>query len=214
VSRLVPAPDEQALTLFVRSADKGILVIPPPDESGDRCIPVFSERWRAVDYALTLLSTERELRLATMSAEDFVLALRDFETKGSFTFTIDRCPRCAGFATFATRMADSPDYFLRMMVVQKAEEMARRHLYYTYALAKARGSEFLPARDVALETVSHVTMADPNTHLLLGQIGVAMGDDTLVREAHTFLRFFQSDAWDQKLDAVERAGRPDFAGPE
>jgi hypothetical protein len=48
----------------------------------------------------------------------------------------------------------------------------------------------------------------------LGQLGIATGDDELVREAHEYLRFFGSGAWDRKLEAVELNGRADFAGPE
>jgi hypothetical protein len=70
------------------------------------------------------------------------------------------------------------------------------------------------ARDVLLESVGHVTMSDPDTHLLLGQLGVAMNDDELVREAHEYLRFFGSGAWDRKLEQVEMQGRADFEGPE
>ena len=213
-SRLLPTVDDQILNIFVRGADSIALVIPSPDESASRCIPVFTERWRAMDYVLTLHPRERDLRVAVMSAAEFVATLRDLEKNGSFTFAIDRCPRCDGFLTYETSMADTPGHFIRMMVVQKAAEMAQRHLYWTYALTKAHGAQFEVARDVALEIVAHVTMADPNTHLLLGQVGIALGDDQLVREAHTFLRFFQNDAMDKKLELDEEAGKPQFAESE
>jgi hypothetical protein len=101
-----------------------------------------------------------------------------------------------------------------MIGVHKASEMARRHLYYQYALQKARMGHHVSARDVLLESVGHVTMSDPDTHLLLGQLGIAMNDAELVHEAHEYLRFFGSGAWDRKLEQVELSGKADFQGPD
>jgi len=213
-SRMLPKPDAQVLTIFLQGTSSNVLTISAPDAPDDRCIPVFTERWRAVDYTLSLLRDERDLRFAVMSPEGFVTALRDFEKLGSFVFTIDPCPRCERFVAYPSSMADTPDYLIRMMVVHKATELARRHLYLNYAVAKARTGQHTAARDVALETVSHVTMSDPDTHLLLGRLGIVLGDRELTREAREFLRFFKSDAWERKLDLDEHAGRPDFATTE
>jgi hypothetical protein len=129
-------------------------------------------------------------------------------------FAIDCCPRCDELALYETSLADEPDYLIRMIAVHKSNELARRHLYYHYALKKATMGHHAMAREVLLETVGHVTMADPDTHLLLGQLGVALNDPELVREAHEHLRFFGSGAWDRKLEAVEFSGKPDFQGPD
>ena len=213
-SSVLPRPDAQVLTIFVRGEDSSVLTLRAPDAPENGCVPLFTERWRAVDYALTLLTGERDLRFAVMSPESFVVALRDFEKTAPSLFTIDRCPRCDTFVTYRSTMADTADYLIRMMMVHKATELARCHLYLNYAMVKARAGQFDAARDVALETVGHVTMSDPDTHLLLGQLGIVMGDRDLVREAHAFLRFFKSNAWDRKLDLDEDTGRPEFAGPE
>jgi hypothetical protein len=212
-SSLLPKPDAPALTIFVIGGSN-LLTIPVPDDNDVACIPLFSERWRAVDYARTRFADRDDVSFAIMSAQGFVSTLRDVEKAGHFVFTIDCCPRCAEFIRYDTTLADEADYLIRMIAVHKATELARRHLYYQYALAKVRVGHLAMAREVLLETVGHVTMADPDTHLLLGQIGVAMNDDELVSEAHEHLRFFGSGAWDRKLEAVELTGRADFMGPE
>lgn len=212
-SSVLPAPDAPALATFV-SGGANLVTIPVPGDEGVMCIPLFSERWRVVDYARTHFADRGDVSFAVMSAAGFVSTLRDVEKAGKLAFTIDCCPRCEDFIRYETILADEPGYLIRMIGVHKATELARRHLYYHYALAKARLGQHELARDVLLESVGHVTMADPDTHLLLGQLGVAMGDDELVREAHEYLRFFGSGAWDRKLETVEYFGRPDFKGPE
>ncbi|HEX6790355.1 MAG TPA: hypothetical protein VF247_03515 [Candidatus Krumholzibacteria bacterium] len=212
-SSLLPKPDAPALIIFV-TGGSNLLTIPVRDDDGPGCIPLFSERWRAVDYARTRFGNRDDVAFAVMSAAGFVSTLRDVEKVGRFAFTIDCCPRCNDFIHYETGLADEPDYLVRMIGVHKASELARRHLYYHYALAKAKMGHHVAARDVLLESVGHVTMSDPDTHLLLGQLGVAMRDEELVREAHEYLRFFGSGAWDRKLEAVELVGRADFLGPE
>jgi hypothetical protein len=212
-SELLPAADAPALTIFV-TGGANLLTLPIPDDETLTCIPLFSERWRAVDYARTRFGDRSDVSFAVMSAGGFVSTLRDVEKVGQFAFTIDCCPRCDDFIHYESGLADDPDYLIRMIGVHKATELARRHLYYHYALKKAMMGHHAMAREVLLESVGHVTMADPDTHLLLGQLGLALGDDELVREAHEYLRFFGSGAWDRKLEAVEYAGKPDFQGPE
>ncbi|HET6350218.1 MAG TPA: hypothetical protein VFH88_14160 [Candidatus Krumholzibacteria bacterium] len=210
-SKLLPGPDASALTIFVTD---GTNLVANPLGEDKQCIHLFSERWRAVDYARTRLVGVANLSYAVLSANGFVSLLRDVEKTGLLAFTIDCCPRCDSFTPYDSTLADEGKYLVDMISVHKATELARRHLYYHYALAKVRIGHHVMARDVLLESVGHVTMADPDTHLLLGQIGVAMKDEELVREAHEYLKFFGSGAWDRKLDAIEMSGRPDFQGPE
>jgi len=210
-SSLLPKPDAPTLTVFV-TGGSNLVAEPLGDDA--MCVHVFSERWRAVDYARTKLANEPGLSFAVMSANGFVDMLRDCEKSGSVSFTIDCCPRCNNFTPYESALADDGAYLVQMIGVQKSTEMARRHLYYHYALQKARMGHHVAARDVLLESVGHVTMSDPDTHLLLGQIGLALSDDELVREAHEYLRFFGSGAWDRKLEQVELSGRADFEGPE
>lgn len=212
-SSLLPKADAPVLTIFV-SGGSNLITIPVPGDPDLSCIPLFSERWRAVDYARTLMADQSDVSFAVLSADGFVSMLRDVEKVGRFVFTIDRCPRCENFTPYESSLADEGEYLVGMIGVQRANELARRHLYYHYALNKVRMGHHVIAREVLLESVGHVTMSDPDTHLLLGQIGVATGDDELVREAHEYLRFFGSSTWDRKLEAVEYAGKADFLGPD
>jgi hypothetical protein len=210
-SALLPKADAPALTIFL--SDGSNLVINPLDNDV-QCVHVFSERWRAVDYARTRLANQPGLSFAVLSPDGFVDLLRDCEKMGKFAFTIDCCPRCEAFTPYDSTLADDGAYLVRMIGVHKSTEMARRHLYYHFALQKARMGHHVAARDVLLECVGHVTMSDPDTHLLLGQLGLALNDPELVSEAHEYLRFFGSGAWDRKLEQVEMTGKADFEGPE
>jgi hypothetical protein len=210
-SSLLPKADAPVLTIFV--IDGSNLVTNALDDE-TQCVHVFSERWRAVDYARTRLANQPGLAFAVLSPDGLVELLRDCEKSGKFAFTIDCCPRCENFTPYDSTLADAGAYLVQMIGVHKATEMARRHLYYHYALQKARMGHHVAARDVLLESVGHVTMSDPDTHLLLGQLGVAMNDAELASEAHEYLRFFGSGAWDRKLEQVELSGRADFEGPE
>ena len=86
----------------------------------------------------------------------------------------------------------------------------RTELYLAYALDAARASRLEEARDVALSAVGHVSLEDRRLRLLLGQLAVALGDRTLLREAKAFLRFLNLSAWERMLEEVEQAGSPDF----
>jgi hypothetical protein len=83
-------------------------------------------------------------------------------------------------------------------------------LYFAYALQLARAGHLETARDVALETVGHVSLEDPRPHLLLGELGVALGERTLIDEAQEFLRFLKQNAWERNLAEIVRTGRPTF----
>ena len=98
--------------------------------------------------------------------------------------------------------------------IGKAIELGWAELYLAYALESVRSGRLEAARDVALETVGHVTMEDPRLHLLLGRIAVGLEDRVLLREAREFLRFFRLSTWERKLDEIERSGSADFTGPE
>ena len=88
--------------------------------------------------------------------------------------------------------------------------MARADLYLKFALEAARDGELETARDIALQTVGHVTLEDGRSHFLLGQIAVALRDRRLLREAQAFLQFLDFKLWARKLDRVVESGRPDF----
>jgi hypothetical protein len=97
--------------------------------------------------------------------------------------------------------------------IHKATEIARANLYFSHALESARAGRLEIARDVALETVGHVSLEDPSPHWLLGQLAVILRDQRLLREAKAFLRFLKLDHWERRLDQVVVSGSPDFEDP-
>jgi hypothetical protein len=107
----------------------------------------------------------------------------------------------------------TPGDVITIWAIQKAAEILRAELYLAYASGLARRGRLDAARDVALETVGHVTMANPRVHFLLGQLAVGLDDRPLLREAATFLRAFGFQPWVDKLGRVVRSGSPDFAEP-
>src|SRR5262249_53789590 len=132
----------------------------------------------------------------------FARMLRDIPgTLGVGAFTVDRCPRC----NLCTSIGIPPNFaasdVLPIWLIFKSGELARAHAYFAFALQSARENRLDVARDVALETAGHVTMEDPRVHLLLGRIGIATNDKTLLREAKSFLAFLKDDARLAKLDA-------------
>ena len=111
----------------------------------------------------------------------------------------------SGFATAifgvtGVRSIKNAGDLLILCTIHKASEMARLELYFGWALRSARAGQLEAAREVALETVGHVTLEDPRPHALLGELAVALRDTTLLKEAQTFLRFLMPDRVTAPLD--------------
>jgi hypothetical protein len=118
------------------------------------------------------------------------------------------------FTTTESASVTTADRAVALWALAKASELARLDLYVEYARLSAQEGELEVARDVALETVGHVSLEDPRPHLLLGQIAVALGDGRLLGEARAFLRYFEHEPWERRLDQAVRSGGSDFEGPE
>jgi len=148
------------------------------------------------------------------SSLDLLRLLHDVSAAGIEFAALDRCPRCATFMCTHIDSLKAPGDLLTLRAVVKATELARLDLYMSYALAKARTGLFPIARQVAFETVAHVSPADPRPHLLLGQLALVFGDDRLLAEAKAFLLLMKFDAWARTLEQDEKSGSLDFAQPE
>jgi hypothetical protein len=140
--------------------------------------------------------------------------LRDFEDSGVESVALGRCPRCAILSIIGSRSIKDPNDAVVIWAITKASELARTELYLTYALASARAGHLELARDVGLEAVGHTAMEDPRLHLLLGQVGIGLGDGILLKEAKAFLDYFKKEAWRRCLDQNEESGVTDYAGPK
>src|SRR5262249_22149693 len=92
--------------------------------------------------------------------------------------------------------------------------MATKSAYVSYALRKAQSGLFQIARQVAFETVVHVSPEDPRPHLLLGQLAAISGDRSTFDEAKAFLRFLKCVAWERKLEQDAQSGSLAFEQPE
>lgn len=207
-----PPDDEPLLIAFMDEKRTGFLTVNGPDD-GQRCVPVFSASWRAADYRRVLFSSRPAILECPLTPEGFIKILRDLNGIGVSTFAIDRCPRCTIFPAFGGSSMRTPGDVIRVWAIHKAAEILRAELYLAYASELARRGRLDAARDVALETVGHVTMENPRAHFLLGQLAVGLDDRPLLREAATCLRAFGFEQWMDKLGRVVRSGSPDFAEP-
>ncbi len=204
-----PRPSDPLFVALLTVEEEGVLTIALP-EDGARCLPVFSSPLRAADYVRTALISGPSVQYLFSSPSEFVGMLRDLRGMGIEQFTIDRCPRCDTFTTIDSASVATADDAIACWSVWKATEIARIDLYLAHARTSARSGELEAARDVALETVSHVSIEDPRAHLLLGQIAVALRDRKLLREAKACLRFLDLESWERQLDDAIQSGSPDF----
>jgi hypothetical protein len=202
--------NESPLFIELLSKDEGVLTISLPDNRG-QCLPIFSTPGRAADYVRTLLTAGPPVQYLSTSPQQAVGMLSDLERMGICCFVLDRCPRCSLMTAIQSASVKTADHAVEVWAVQKATEYSRANLYLTYALHACRAGRLKIARDVALETVGHVTMEDPRVHFLLGQIAVGLGDRTLLRQAEEFLAFLNADAWLRKLEEATRTRSPNFA---
>ncbi|HXU34644.1 MAG TPA: hypothetical protein VN851_29045 [Thermoanaerobaculia bacterium] len=173
-------------------------------------MPIFSTPFRAADYIRVLLGSGPAVKYLSSSSLELVAMLRDLRGMGIEQFALDRCPRCNIFTAIDSASITTAEAAIDCWTIFKATELARLDLYLSHALRIARAGELDAAREVALETVAHVSLEDPRAHLLLGQIAVALQDRPLLREARAFLQFLQLTSWERKLDEAVRTGSPDF----
>jgi hypothetical protein len=205
----LPGVDIPLFTELMGLGGRGVLSIPMPDGNG-QCLPVFSNSFRAADYKRTLLTPGPALQYLSSTATQLFRMLRDLEKSGITWFTLDRCPRCSTFPAYGRSSLNTPHDLLVVRAIHKGTESARMELYFGYALNSARAGKLETARDVALETVGHVDAENPRPHLLLGELGLALGDRTMLREAREFLRVLGHDRWERTLDDIVRVGKPKY----
>ena len=203
-----PQDDSPLFVELLAVKEGGVLTITLPQKGA--CLPIFSSPIRAADYIRTVLVSGPSVKYLSSSPLQLVGLLRDLRESGIEQFTIDRCPRCDIFTAFGSASVTTAEKAVDCWSIFKAGELARLDLYLSRALTSARAGQLEMARDVAFETVAHVSLEDPRAHLLLGQIAVALRDHKLLREAKGFLQFLKADLWERKLEEASRSGSPDF----
>jgi hypothetical protein len=204
-----PQAESPLFVELVAADEGGVVTFTLPDD-GSPCLAVFSSPVRAADYIQTQLATGPAVNYLWSSPLEFITLLQDLRDLGIAEFALDRCPRCDIFTVIGSESITSLDDAMRCWAISKATERARLDLYLDHARRRARSGELEAARDVALETVAHVSPEDPRAHLLLGQIALTLGDRTLLREGRAFLEFFELASWGRRLDDAVRSGSPDF----
>ena len=200
-----PGDDGPLFTLLLDAGGLGLVTLDPPGDGGP-CLPAFSTPPRAADYAQTHF-TAGPRQPPVLKPRGIRPPAGDVGGVGVTAFALDRCPRCSTFSAVSAGPVMTAGDALRLCAVFKSTEPARADIYMEFALDAARAGRLEVAREVALETVGHVTLEDPRPHLLLGQLGVG-----LVREARAYLGFLGLEARGRKLDGVARPGSPDFDG--
>ena len=207
-----PPEDQPLFTTLLVPSQGGMLTIVLPDRPAP-CLPVFSTPFKAADYRQVLVSSRTSVQYLSSTPLECQRMLSDLLGTGVETFALDRCPRCGVFSVIGSRSLRHASDLLQVWCIHKSTEVARTDLYFGYALGAARDGALEVAREVALETVGHVSVEDPRSHLLLGQLAVALQDRSLLAEAKAFLRFLKLGPWEQKLADVEGSASPDFRGP-
>lgn len=206
-----PRDGAPLFTSLVLEQGRAAVTFPLPDDGG-HCLPVFSTPFRAADYAQTLLTSMSSVQYLASTASQLLGMVHDLETVGISALAVDRCPRCPIFSSVKTASLKAARDLLELWAIHKTTELSRMQLYFDYALRSARAGHLETAREVALETVGHVSLENPRLHLLLGQIAVGLSDRTLLREAKAFLVYFKHESCDRSLDQTIQAGQPTFEG--
>jgi hypothetical protein len=207
-----PLDDAPLFTTLLSMNKRGVVTLTLPD-SGGQCVLVFTAPVRAADYVDVLLPRGPSVQYFVSSPDGLFSLLSNSKATGIEFVTLDRCPRCAVIMSTDTSSIHTASDLITLWSIVKSTQVSRLELYLDYALKFARAGLFEIAREVAIETVGHVSMEDPRPHLLLGQVAVALSDDTLFREAKTFLRLLKFDAWERKLDQDALSGALDFECP-
>lgn len=177
---------------------------------GSHCMPVFSSPFRAADYVRTLLASGPPVTYLSSSPLELVAMFRDLREVGIDEFTLDRCPRCEVFCAISTASMTTTDDVINCWSICKSIELARLEDFLNYAQAAARAEQFYTARDTLLEVAAHVGVEDPRLHWSLGQIALALYDSELFKEAKTFLRFFNFNSWERRLDQFAQSGSRNY----
>lgn len=202
-----PEDDGPLFFVLIDGKSGGFASFVLPD--GQRCLAIFTSPIKANDYRERLLGDVPDAGFLAVTPRDMLQMLKDVK-RTIQQVVVDRCPRCETFTPIDRTSVASVDDVLRLWATAKASELTRAELYITHATGLARQGRLDVARDIALETAGHVTVADPRVHLLLGELGVALPDAALTTEAADWLRQLGYAEWEQALQAAIASGRPTF----
>ena len=206
-----PANDAPLFTELMSADRRSVVTVTLPE--GRQCLTVFSSMFRAIDYLAVVAAGDPKVGYLVSSPRELHQMLRDIERAGIRWLALDRCPRCQTFTVIETGSLETVESVLTAWSISKSTELARLELYRDHAVELARAGEFRLAKEVALETVGHVSGEAPDIHLLLGELGIALGDPALIEEARQSLRWLKSERWERKLNELVESKSPAFEYP-
>ena len=193
-------PVDQPLFVSLAGSGPGQAVTFPVSGGADHCLPVFTTPHHAADYVRTMIAGQVAVQYRVSSAIELTAMLHDLAPSGVRRIVVDRCPRGCPCTIFGTESIESPERALELWAIGKGIQSARAELYLEYALDMARTGGHEVAQAVLLESIGHVTMADPRPHFLLGRVSKALGDRRQAEEAAAFLRYLRMDDWAAVLE--------------
>ena len=185
-----PAPDAPLFTALVaaRSAPRSAMVSVNLPHGGV-ALALFSDPVRAADYCDVLLGGDAVPGFATLSAQGLLEFMRSNQRAFGGQLCLDRCPRCDVFGVSTITADSTVDSVQTLWAITKAQERARFALYLEQATAAADAGDWLRTKDIALETIGHVSPTDPRPHVLVCRAAQELGDETLFEEGKRFLSF-------------------------
>lgn len=207
-----PADGQPIITSLATPAG-GVVTFAMPD-TGAHAALYFSSPARAADYKDAMGIEGEPGQILALTLPGFLQMLRDLEPSAVTAFAFDRCPRCSEVSVIPAHEVTTIEQAWTVRSAYKAREIAREQLYFAYALDAARAGHLDEAREVALQAAGHITLEDPNMHLLIGQLGVALAEPTLTADALTMLKVMKADVHAGKLALISEIGAADFEGPD
>lgn len=196
---VIGRPDAAGLKVHALGADDGF------------CVPVFSTAVRAAEFKRVLTAVPAGMAYYSVSPTELLEAFAGHDEGGPRRYAFDPCPHCATAAAIDSSSLREPDDVIKCWAMSRASTELRAQLYLQYTLDAAYRGDFRLARYVGLCGIVHVTSEEPQLHLLLGHIGVALGHTALIRDAQQFLAFLGRDALAAALEDARLEGVPNLS---
>lgn len=204
-----PEPD-QPLFVVLGRVDDGKLSVHGWNSEAEVCVPVFTSPMRAADFKQSTAAISSAMVYVPVSPVALIGVVRGAEDNGVHRYIFDPCPRCPTAVAVASGSLREPNDALNCWATSRASENVRTRLYLQYTLDAAYRGDFRLARYVGLCGVVHLTLEEPQLHLLIGQVGVALGHTSLVRDAQQFLRFLGRELLAAALEDSLAEGVPNL----
>jgi hypothetical protein len=201
-----PGPQDPCLTVLRVPPDGGLVTTILPQ---GLALPVFTSHVKAEDYRLALLP-RRGATSITLSAVELAVRLREHRDRGLVGWTVNPCPRCSAFALYGIEQVRTGDDVLTMCGIVRATERLRIEVGVQIALEMARAGDLRMASYVACCCLQHITLEEPQLHLLFGRLGILHAPRTAAKEAPAFLRLLQELALAERLEREIVTGTCNF----